>query len=380
MWYSKREMKKTILSLGVLLSFALFVLSFPFINFVSAESSVETSSLSAQLIEQIGEETHSLFSNMSNAQVTDQTFEYYNGGVKYTTKSVIERVLTDAMSQINSASGSGSYVLSEDLKTLSEVLNLYVSANLGMLSLGGSERDIVDFTLSVGDKEKTVTSSVVYQSGTYRPGFVETEKILIDGQTQIDFGFSTRVGYGQDSSEGFLIFDPTLNFSAELDSVTVLTDGRNVFSGEKIQLSAQNALSSLTGGSLIKSLKEYFSIEWEVVDGNATVDGNILTINASSGSVLVRAKCKKATDSEEYVYSQPIEFNVSKPTGVGVVSNFENSFSNISLSGQVLRLTLSNGFVLDRVLTESGEEVAFSVSGQNVTIQNVNQNLKPNLS
>lgn len=380
MWYSKREMKKTILSLGVLLSFALFVLSFPFINFVSAESSVETSSLSAQLIEQIGEDSHSLFSNMSNAQVTDQTFEYYNGGVKYTTKSVIERVLTDAMSNINSASGSGSYVLSEDLKTLSEVLNLYVSANLGMLSLSGSERDIVDFTLSVGDEEKTVTSSVVYQSGAYRPGFVETEKILIDGQTQIDFGFSTRVGYGPDSSEGFLIFDPTLNFSAELDSVTVLTEGRDVFSGEKIQLSAQNALSSLTGGSLIKSLKEYFSIEWEVVDGNATVDGNILTINASSGSVLVRAKCKKATDSEEYVYSQPIEFNVSKPTGVGVVSNFENSFSNISLSGQVLRLTLSNGFVLDRVLTEGGEEVAFSVSGQNVTIQNANQNLKPNLS
>lgn len=380
MWYSKREMKKTILSLGVLLSFALFVLSFPFINFVSAESSVETSSLSAQLIEQIGEETHSLFSNMSNAQVTDQTFEYYNGGVKYTTKSVIERVLTDAMSNINSASGSGSYVLNEDLKTLSEVLNLYVSANLGMLSLSGSERDIVDFTLSVGNEEKTVTSSVVYQSGAYRPGFVETEKILIDGQIQIDFGFSTRVGYGPDSSKGFLIFDPTLNFSAELDSVTVLTEGRDVFSGEKIQLSAQNALSSLTGGSLIKSLKEYFSIEWEVVDGNATVDGNILTINASSGSVLVRAKCKKATDSEEYVYSQPIEFNVSKPTGVGVVSNFENSFSNISLSGQVLRLTLSNGFVLDRVLTESGEEVAFSVSGQNVTIQNVNQNLKPNLS
>ena len=380
MWYSKREMKKTILSLGVLLSFALFVLSFPFINFVSAESSVETSSLSAQLIEQIGEETHSLFSNMSNAQVTDQTFEYYKDGVKYSTKSVIERVLTDAMSNINSASGSGSYVLSEDLKTLSEVLNLYVSANLGMLSLSGSERDIVDFTLSVGDKEKTVTSSVVYQSGTYRPGFVETEKILIDGQTQIDFGFSTRVGYGQDSSKGFLIFDPTLNFSAELDSVTVLTEGRDVFSGEKIQLSAQNALSSLTGGSLIKSLKEYFSIEWEVVDGNATVDGNILTINASSGSVLVRAKCKKATDSEEYVYSQSIEFNVSKPTGVGVVSNFENSYSNISLSGQVLRLTLSNGFALDRVLTESGEEIAFSVSGQNVTIQNVNQNLKPNLS
>lgn len=380
MWYSKREMKKTILSLGVLLSFALFVLSFPFINFVSAESSVETSSLSTQLIEQIGEETHSLFSNMSNAQVTDQTFEYYNGGVKYTTKSVIERVLTDAMSQINSASGSGSYVLSEDLKTLSEDLNLYVSANLGMLSLSGSERDIVDFTLSVGNEEKTVTSSVVYQSGAYRPGFVETEKILIDGQTQIDFGFSTRVGYGPDSSKGFLIFDPTLNFSAELDSVTVLTEGRDVFSGEKIQLSAQNALSSLTGGSLIKSLREYFSIEWEVVDGNATVDGNILTINASSGSVLVRAKCKKATDSEEYVYSQPIEFNVSKPTGVGVVSNFENSFSNISLSGQVLRLTLSNGFALDRVLTESGEEVAFSVSGQNVTIQNVNQNLRPNLS
>ena len=380
MWYSKREMKKIGLSFGVLLCFALFVLSFPFINFVSAESSVETSSLSAQLIEQIGEETHSLFSNMSNAQVTDQTFVYYNGGVKYTTKSVIERVLTDAMSQINSASGSGSYVLSEDLKTLSEVLNLYVSANLGMLSLSGSERDIVDFTLSVGDEEKTVTSSVVYQSGTYRPGFVETEKILIDGQTQINFGFSTRVGYGPDSSQGFLIFDPTLNFSAELDSVTVLTEGRDVFSGEKIQLSAQNALSSLTGGSLIKSLKEYFSIEWEVVDGNATVDGNILTINASSGSVLVRAKCKKATDSEEYVYSQPIEFNVSKPTGVGVVSNFENSFSNISLSGQVLRLTLSNGFALDRVLTESGEEVAFSVSGQNVTIQNVNQNLRPNLS
>lgn len=380
MWYSKIEMKKIGLSFGVLLCFALFVLSFPFINFVSAESSVETSSLSTQLIEQIGEETHSLFSNMSNAQVTDQTFEYYNGGVKYTTKSVIERVLTDAMSQINSASGSGSYVLNEDLKTLSEVLNLYVSANLGMLSLSGSERDIVDFTLSVGNEEKTVTSSVVYQSGAYRPGFVETEKILIDGQTQINFGFSTRVGYGPDSSQGFLIFDPTLNFSAELDSVTVLTEGRDVFSGEKIQLSAQNALSSLTGGSLIKSLKEYFSIEWEVVDGNATVDGNILTINASSGSVLVRAKCKKATDSEEYVYSQPIEFNVSKSTGVGVVSNFENSFSNISLSGQVLRLTLSNGFVLDRVLTESGEEVAFSVSGQNVTIQNVNQNLKPNLS
>ncbi len=380
MWYSKREMKKTILSLGVLLCFALFVLSFPFINFVSAESSVETSSLSAQLIEQIGEETHSLFSNMSNAQVTDQTFEYYNGGVKYTTKSVIERVLTDAMSQINSASGSGSYVLNEDLKTLSEVLNLYVSANLGMLSLSGSERDIVDFTLSVGNEEKTVTSSVVYQSGSYRPGFVETEKILIDGQTQINFGFSTRVGYGPDSSQGFLIFDPTLNFSAELDSVTVLTEGRDVFSGEKIQLSAQNALSSLTGGSLIKSLREYFSIEWEVVDGNATVDGNILTINASSGSVLVRAKCKKATDSDELIYSQPIEFNVTKSFGVGVVSNFENSFSNISLSGQVLRLTLSNGFVLDRVLTESGEEVAFSVSGQNVTIQNVNQNLRPNLS
>ena len=380
MWYSKREMKKIGLSFGVLLCFALFVLSFPFVNFVSAESSVGTSSLSTQLIEQIGEETHSLFSNMSNAQVTDQTFEYYNDGVKYTTKSVIERVLTDAMSNINSASGSGSYVLSEDLKTLSEVLNLYVSANLGMLSLSGSERDIVDFTLSVGNEQKTVTSSVVYQSGAYRPGFVETEKILIDGQTQINFGFSTRVGYGPDSSQGFLIFDPTLNFSAELDSVTVLTEGRNVFSGEKIQLFAQNALSSLTGGSLIKSLREYFSIEWEVVDGNATVDGNILTINASSGSVLVRAKCKKATDSEEYVYSQPIEFNVSKPTGVGVVSNFENSFSNISLSGQVLRLTLSNGFALDRVLTESGEEVAFSVSGQNVTIQNVNQNLRPNLS
>ena len=43
-------------------------------------------------------------------------------------------------------------------------------------------------------------------------------------------------------------------------------------------------------------------------------------------------------------------------------------------------MTLSNGFALDRVITESREEVAFSVSGQNVTIQNVNQNLRPNLS
>ena len=381
MWYSKIEMKKIGLSFGVLLCFALFVLSFPFVNFASAENTTESSFLSKQLIEQIGEDSHSLFSNLSNAQVATESYEYYKDGVKHTTKSVVERVLTDALSNIYSASGRGSYVLNEDLKALSEAVNLYVSLNVGLLSLGRSERDNVDFTITVGQQQKTVTSSAVHEYAAYRPDFVETEKILIDGQNQIDFNFSTKTGYGPDeSSKGFLIFDPTLNFSAELDSVTVLTEGREVFSGEKIQLSAKNALSSLSGGSLIKNLKEYFAIEWEVVSGEAEVEGNILTINSSSGSVLVRAKCKKSTDSEEYIYSQPIEFTVSNLAGVGVVSNFENSFSNVTLSNETLRLTLSNEFVIDKILTDAGQEVSFSLSGQNVTIQNINPNLKQNLT
>lgn len=354
-------MKKIIF--GSLIFVLMLSLCFSFVGVqnVSAQISGGDDSNPAvvHLITKVKNGKDSYFNSFVQAGLTTSHYTYrdYNGKQVY--NYVIRNMITDSFSDKKAIVTGEVFSLSSDYQKIANAAKLYVSGSAGHLAASTDDRDKVIFSLiTTGalNETKTITGNRVYTSGSYAPLWVETERTLLQSDSTIQFNFETQKGYGQDNSKGFYVFDPCLNYSVEIDSLTTLIEGRDVFRGEQIYLNATNPILELFGGETVNYYKNIFKIDWEVTKGKAYVDkdalanGYLKVSNTATGDITLRAKCKASSVSNEYIYSSTITFKVKgSETGVSVASNFEEGIKSVSYSqngtNYDVSVVLNDGFV-----------------------------------
>lgn len=361
MCYIKNKMKKIIF--GSLIFVLMLSLCFSFVGVqnVSAQISGGDDSNPAvvHLITKVKNGKDSYFNSFVQAGLTTSHYTYrdYNGKQVY--NYVIRNMITDSFSDKKAIVTGEVFSLSSDYQKIANAAKLYVSGSAGHLAASTDDRDKVIFSLittGASTETKTVTGNRVYTSGSYAPLWLETERTLLQSDSTIQFNFETQKGYGQDNSKGFYVFDPCLNYSVEIDSLTTLVEGQDVFRGQQIYLNATNPILELTGGETVNYYKNIFKIDWEVTKGKAHVDkealanGYLKVSNTATGDITLRAKCKASSVSNEYIYSSTITFKVKgSETGVSVASNFEEGIKSVSYSqngtNYDVSVVLNDGFV-----------------------------------
>ena len=325
----------------------------------------------------VGLEADGNFSNLklTQAQTTEKAVSYYDkNGNLVTNRKAIERAVTDSFYSSISFGKSGEIELSEELKEIAKVANLYVSMSAGHIALSPDDRDKVVFEFSVDSQTETINSSKTYTYGTYLPNWVESKKYKLSENSIINFNFNTVTGYGADNSKGFYIFDPCLNFYVEIDSLELGTESQSVFAGQKISLNATNEILNLNDGKIADSFKDFFQIEWEVVSGNASLSNNVLTISETAKvgeTVVVRAKSKSSPYNSGYIYSEEITFTVSNEEKLNIVSNFPEGFS---VSGNVI--TINEGYQFSNISVVGATQNENVITLPSETTGNVELNLK----
>lgn len=354
-------MKKIIF--GSLLFILMLSIGFSFIGIPSVSAQIsggdDLNPAVVHLINKVKNGKDSYFNSFVQAGLTTShyTFRDYKGNQVY--NYIIRNMTTDSFSDKNAIVKSEVFSLSSDYQKIANAAKLYVSGSAGHLAASTDDRDKVIFSLiTTGalNETKTITGNRVYTSGSYAPLWVETERTLLQSDSTIQFNFETQKGYGQDNSKGFYVFDPCLNYSVEINSLTTLIEGRDVFRGEQIYLNATNPILELFGGETVNYFKNIFKIEWEVTKGKAYVDkdalanGYLKVSNTATGDITVRAKCKSSSVSNEYIYSSTITFKVKgSETGVSVASNFEEGIKSVSYSqngtNYDVSVVLNDGFV-----------------------------------
>lgn len=373
-------MKKIIF--GSLIFVLMLSLCFSFVGVqnVSAQISGGDDSNPAvvHLITKVKNGKDSYFNSFVQAGLTTSHYTYrdYNGKQVY--NYVIRNMITDSFSDKKAIVTGEVFSLSSDYQKIANAAKLYVSGSAGHLAASTDDRDKVIFSLittGASTETKTVTGNRVYTSGSYAPLWLETERTLLQSDSTIQFNFETQKGYGQDNSKGFYVFDPCLNYSVEIDSLTTLVEGQDVFRGQQIYLNATNPILELTGGETVNYYKNIFKIDWEVTKGKAHVDkealanGYLKVSNTATGDITLRAKCKASSVSNEYIYSSTITFKVKgSETGVSVASNFEEGIKSVSYSqngtNYDVSVVLNDGFV-------PADTANYNSATKTLTFQNV---------
>lgn len=395
MCYIKGKMKKIIF--GSLLFILMLSIGFSFIGIPSVSAQIsggdDLNPAVVHLINKVKNGKDSYFNSFVQAGLTSShyTFRDYKGNQVY--NYIIRNMTTDSFSDKNAIVKSEVFSLSSDYQKIANAAKLYVSGSAGHLAASTDDRDKVIFSLiTTGalNETKTITGNRVYTSGSYAPLWVETERTLLQSDSTIQFNFETQKGYGQDNSKGFYVFDPCLNYSVEIDSLTTLVEGQDVFRGQQIYLNATNPILELTGGETVNYYKNIFKIDWEVTKGKAYVDrdalanGYLKVSNTATGDITLRAKCKASSVSNEYIYSSTITFKVKgSETGVSVASNFEEGIKSVSYSqngtNYDVSVVLNDGFV--PTSTENYNFGTKTLTFQNVAAKSVvNLALKKQIS
>lgn len=348
-------MKK--ITLGSLIFVLMLSLCFSFVEVQSVSAQIsggdDFNPSVTHLITKVRNGKNSYFSSFVQAGLTSTHYAYRDATGSQVNNYIIRNKITDKFSDKKSIVTSDVFSLSEDYQKLAEAANLYVSGSAGHLALSTDDRDKITFSLIVnGDSSvtKTATGNRVYSSGGYSPLWVETEKVLLQSDSTVKFNFESQKGYGQDNSKGFMVFDPCINYSVEIDSIQTNVTGGDVYRGQKIYLDATNAVLELTGGETIEYFKNIFQIEWEATKGKNSIDKDALAngylkVNSNAtADITVRARCKKSSDSNEYIYSTPITFKINGAnSGVSVTSNFEEGIESYSYtqSGSYYNVSVS---------------------------------------
>lgn len=354
-------MKK--IAFGSLIFVLMLSLCFSFVKVESVSAQISGSDdfnpSVTHLITKVRDGKNSYFSSFVQAGLTDTHYGYRDTTGTQVNNYIITNKTTDKFSDKKSIVSSEVFSLSDDFKKLANAANLYVSGSAGHLAQSTDDRDKITFSLIVNGEStetKTVTGNRVYSSGAYSPLWVETEKTLLQSNSTIQFNFESQKGYGQDNSKGFMVFDPCINYSVEIDSIQSNVSGGEVYRGQEIYLDATNAVLELAGGETIEYFKNIFKIEWEVTKGKNSIDKTALSngylkVNSNAtADITVRARCKKSSDSNEYIYSTPITFKINGAnSGVSVISNFEEGIESYSYaqsgSGYNVSVLIKNGYI-----------------------------------
>ncbi len=232
---------------------------------------------------------------------------YYNKNGELTNKY---RVLLDKVTSFFSkkySTGSVSALPFGDMQKLINTGCFYVYGSAGLLALKDDDNSKITISMSSNGQTVSATSDLVYSGGDYRPDWVKTDKIYITSMDQlVTFNFTNNEESSLFNSANFLIFEPTISFGIEIDKINVSSTNSTVSKNQLVKLNGETSLSEVdSDGELVSYYKNFHQVEWEIVEGAelATVSGSYLRITGESGTIKVRAKCRKSTQTDEYIYS-----------------------------------------------------------------------------
>lgn len=306
------------------------------------------------------------FDELTNASHTKDEIEYINANGQKTSEF---RAIEENFSNIfgsEFAKGMVNISLSGEMNSLANTGHYYAYASAGLLALNDKASSRVIISLSGNNGASSRTSTKVQTSGIYSPEWVSTDRIYLkNSEDSLKFQFSTLDKATVFTGSKFLIFEPYVCFGVEIDKITNSTIGSVVSDGQVVQLKASTFLSNLEGSSLIQHYQNLHKIEWEIVSGaeNGNILGNYLNITGNSGSISVRPKCLKYSDSTEYVYGETVTFQIdSTKLSVSAISNFEEGASIVGTGNSFsanryvnIFVTVNEGYSLLNIQDENGD-------------------------
>lgn len=280
---------------------------------------------------------------------------------------ITNSILTNPLATDKRASGNGEYVLSSDLKKIAQNAKLYVYATFGAEKPSSSSNGNLTFRISHGSE------SALKSSTTKTISWSTTGSVLISSEnieSPIYFSYAVQ---GYETGGGVYLYDPCLNFVAEVDEITSnMKETRNVYTGQTLKLRASNSILDLDGGNTIDAFKEKFKISWSIIEGNslATLADNNLTITGSTGTIKIQAKCLKNSNSTQYI-TKTFVLTIGKT--IGIECDFDNALENVEISQNGenfdLSATIKEGY--EFVANESFEGENFNPETRILTKQSV---------
>lgn len=285
------------------------------------------------------------------------------------------RVIKDSISLFPDqySTGEASVTLIGDMLKLVQTGHYYVYASAGLLALKDKENSKIIISISANGQTESITSDLVYNGGVFNPDWVETNKIILNNESQsVTFSFTNKDDSSFWDKAKFYIFEPMITFGLNIDEIALdMTDG-SVTEGQLLELKAETFLSQMEGNSqILEFYKNYHKIEWEIIKGSTLgyISGDYLKVTGGSGIIKVRAKCRASTNSDEYIYSDIIRLTIdSSIHNLDLVSNFSDGaflFGGgdylVDETETVIFAQVREGYSLLNIIDEEGNEISYTI-------------------
>lgn len=315
--------------LKIILIFAIMMVSASICLFAGFNSSpvyAEISGVSGNnyvLTGYVGYQPVDYFDSLSSSEIETPSKNYYNqSGVS--SKKYYAIAPDVSLFRKNYNTGFATIYLTDEMKALASHGFLSAKASAGLLAFNERQSSKVKITITVyyedgSSAQKDISSSRVYDDGAvYNPEWVSTDYIELMNATSIKFSFTSLDKSNLFNSANFLIFEPSISIKSTIDSLIFENLSKDVYPNEVIELRGYNDITTMTeGGDLINYYKSYHKVSYEIVAGASYVDafGSYLNVRSSApdnAEIVVRAKCKANSTSNDYLYSGNITYTVCK--------------------------------------------------------------------
>ena len=328
-------MKKIIISICLILvafSVCFFV---PKTNSVNAEATIETAEENSikvfsgtnnvSLVGKEGDGKLSLFEELIQCETSNEPVMFYRNGTLYKNQYVIQKATTDHFSGDDVVStGKATIEIPSSIQYyLNSGKKVFVSASVGHLGLSNNMRDQVSFALTVDEnvEEKQSTKYWNQSSYEYIPNWIDFSKQEITKNSTIIFEFKSGERYGENTSKGFYIFNPTITFTVENfqsteDEITIEEiviknkgyDGTTKAEIDHVVLSGISFNENLSISGLSVEFNSSLVGATPIISGTPVISGTEKTLNQdyssakTTGTILKRDVVVKASQtSKEYI-------------------------------------------------------------------------------
>lgn len=300
-------------------------------KFLVEAASFSNSAVELKLTGYNGYTPLSYFDKTEQSKVIASKNSYYN----YNYQKVNQYYIVDA--NVSNLFGAYSSGISEfmpygEYLTLANSGVLYAYARTGIVTESGAKNTV---TISLKHNNQTVSQyntklGSINSSEVYLPYYYKTNAIKVVADKSISFTYTNNEKSSWFSPAEFKLFEPSIVFKTVVNNVTILNSDETVQYGGVVKLDATNAVLDITADTpLVSYFKDKHKIEYEIVQGSEmayTVGSYLFFQGQTSGTVKVRAKCLKDSESNQYIYSDTVTYNyVCQKVDINVEQNFDDS-------------------------------------------------------
>ena len=227
------------------------------------------------------------------------------------------------------ASGIAYVNLTSDIVAMINKGVVYANASAFVDSYKDNEQSRVTITLILGDEQHSLTSDKGI--GLHN---VAIENVLIPNDvTKIGFKFELYQKASVTQRPDFALIEPRIYLNTILGNNDLILNNEDasVNPGDIIKLNTDNKINNIDAiGNFINYSKINHEISYEVLSGAeyVTIIGDYLYIddNAPNNAVIsVRAKCRKNSYNNDYIYSKQVDYVVDAQSIIlDIITDFEN--------------------------------------------------------